>query len=80
MSKNITLLILTFCKLILVINFVGRSTLVILSTGGGKSLTYQLPAILYAQKSNCFTLVISPLVSLMEDQVNVKNNKVLIMG
>jgi hypothetical protein len=42
MSKNITLLILTFCKLILVINFVGRSTLVILSTGGGKSLTYQL--------------------------------------
>ncbi|XP_052059917.1 ATP-dependent DNA helicase Q4-like [Mytilus californianus] len=47
----------------------GSSTMVILSTGGGKSLTYQLPAVLYAEKSTCFTLVISPLVSLMEDQI-----------
>ncbi|XP_060074554.1 ATP-dependent DNA helicase Q4-like [Ylistrum balloti] len=47
----------------------GQSTLVVLSTGGGKSLCYQLPAYLYAQKSKSITLVISPLVSLMEDQI-----------
>ncbi|CAH0584302.1 unnamed protein product [Chrysodeixis includens] len=47
----------------------GMSSLLILSTGGGKSLCYQLPAYLYSQKYKCITLVISPLVSLMEDQV-----------
>jgi ATP-dependent DNA helicase Q4 len=47
----------------------GLSTLVTLSTGSGKSLCYQLPAYLYRQKSHCITLVISPLVALMEDQV-----------
>ncbi|XP_052860707.1 uncharacterized protein LOC128267812 [Anopheles cruzii] len=48
----------------------GMSTLVTLSTGAGKSLCYQLPAYLYRQRRNCITLVISPLVSLMEDQVH----------
>uniref|UniRef100_A0A4W6C9A0 DNA 3'-5' helicase n=1 Tax=Lates calcarifer TaxID=8187 RepID=A0A4W6C9A0_LATCA len=48
----------------------GLSTLVVLSTGMGKSLCYQLPAYLYAQRSNCITLVISPLVSLMDDQLS----------
>ncbi|XP_075995769.1 ATP-dependent DNA helicase Q4 [Genypterus blacodes] len=48
----------------------GLSTLVVLSTGMGKSLCYQLPAYLYAQRSKSITLVISPLVSLMDDQVS----------
>ena len=47
----------------------GKSTLVVLSTGAGKSLCYQLPAYLYAQRSTSVALVISPLLSLMEDQV-----------
>ncbi|XP_030203945.1 ATP-dependent DNA helicase Q4 isoform X2 [Gadus morhua] len=48
----------------------GLSTLVVLSTGMGKSLCYQLPAYLYSQRSKCLTLVISPLVSLMDDQLS----------
>uniref|UniRef100_A0A182X6X8 DNA 3'-5' helicase n=1 Tax=Anopheles quadriannulatus TaxID=34691 RepID=A0A182X6X8_ANOQN len=48
----------------------GLSTLVTLSTGAGKSLCYQLPAYLYRKNRSCITLVISPLVSLMEDQVH----------
>lgn len=47
----------------------GLSTLVVLSTGMGKSLCYQLPAYLYHKRSKCITLVVSPLVSLMDDQV-----------
>ncbi|KAK3859142.1 hypothetical protein Pcinc_034708 [Petrolisthes cinctipes] len=48
----------------------GQSTLLVLSTGSGKSLCYQLPAYLYSKHcSPCITLCVSPLVSLMEDQV-----------
>lgn len=47
----------------------GKSTLVTLSTGSGKSLCYQLPAFLYSQRESCISLIISPLVSLMDDQV-----------
>ena len=48
----------------------GRSSLALLATGTGKSLIYQLPAYLYRERSACITLVVSPLVSLMEDQVS----------
>lgn len=53
----------------------GLSSLVMLSTGAGKSLCYQLPAYLYAKKHGpCIALVVSPLVSLMDDQVIQKSN------
>ncbi|QRG69875.1 RecQ family ATP-dependent DNA helicase [Brevibacillus choshinensis] len=43
----------------------GRNVLAILATGGGKSITYQLPALLLPG----ITVVVSPLISLMMDQV-----------
>ena len=47
----------------------GLSVLYVQSTGSGKSLCYQLPAYIYWNRYKAVTMVISPLVSLMEDQV-----------
>lgn len=45
----------------------GQDTLAILATGAGKSLTYQLPALLL----DGTTVVVSPLIALMKDQIDM---------
>ena len=48
----------------------GKSLLAVFPTGGGKSITFQLPALMAGQCVHGLTVVISPLLSLMKDQVD----------
>lgn len=54
-----------------------RSFLAIFPTGGGKSLTFQLPALMSGENTHGLTVIISPLQSLMKDQVdNLEKNHI----
>ena len=52
----------------------GKSLLAVFPTGGGKSLTFQLPALMAGRAAHGLTVVISPLQSLMKDQVDNLNS------
>jgi ATP-dependent DNA helicase RecQ len=47
-----------------------KSLLAVFPTGGGKSITFQVPALISGESTNGLTVVISPLQSLMKDQID----------
>jgi len=55
----------------------GDSLLAVFPTGGGKSITFQVPAFMSGRNTKALTVVISPLQSLMKDQVdNLEKNSI----
>ncbi len=56
----------------------GNSLLAVFPTGGGKSITFQIPALMSGKSVRGLTVVISPLQSLMKDQVdNLEKNGIV---
>ncbi|SDB60630.1 ATP-dependent DNA helicase RecQ [Desulfonatronum thiosulfatophilum] len=58
----------------------GHDCLAVLPTGAGKSLCYQLPGLMKAEQRKTLTIIISPLQSLMKDQVDGLTRKGILNG
>ncbi|TVQ99466.1 MAG: RecQ family ATP-dependent DNA helicase [Desulfovibrionales bacterium] len=58
----------------------GHDCLAVLPTGAGKSLCYQLPGLMKAEQRKSLTIIVSPLQSLMKDQVDGLTRKGILSG